>query len=260
MSDTLLFANNASTTLAGDITTVATTFALSDGSVFPDVAGGNSLILTLDNGEDKEIILVTSKSGNLVSDCTRGYEGTDPVAFLAETLVENRPTAGTLASFARLQDRMGDFATLAVIPRPSTVTANSVLVQETDAAGNPVLALAQGNVWRFPGFPETALAGTVASQGNQYSFSFDDAVNLDVDTGKYIIQFKTGLNVGLPRFISGLSGTTVSWNDALPAIVDVGDTFDIYKSSFSTLEELQDPANAFSLTFDPTTLFEEELA
>lgn len=82
--------NNAKTTLAALLSNVATTIAVTDGSVFP---------LTVDcpfnATDDSEILHVTANAANNLT-FTRGAEGTTPAEHASGSKIELRITAGAI--------------------------------------------------------------------------------------------------------------------------------------------------------------------
>lgn len=104
MSATVLFANNASTTLAGAITSTATTANLSSGtgSLFPSPSSGQYFVLTFTDagtGLINEIVWVTDVSGDVIT-MTRAQEGTTAKAWNAGDFAANLWTAGQAALIA----------------------------------------------------------------------------------------------------------------------------------------------------------------
>src|ERR1044072_3235184 len=95
------FTNNATTTVPGTISNVATSITVSTGtgSRYPTLSGSLFFIATIVNtvvGEpgygQMEIIKVTARSGDVMT-VVRGQEGTSGTAFPAGCLFELRPTA-----------------------------------------------------------------------------------------------------------------------------------------------------------------------
>lgn len=258
MTRDLLFANNASTSLSQGIDEEETTFSLLNGSVFPDISSEESILLTLSDGLNLEIILVTEKVGDTVLDCIRGYEGTTASAFEADTLVENRLTANSVGNMARKIDRLWEIPDLSNLPMTPTVS-NSILIRNTRNIGAPLLALrGDGNtLWSFPAFKEATFEGEVLF-GSPTSARIDFTVP-SVEPGKYIVQIKTGNNAGHTRFITASSSGWIYWNEPTPFSVVVGNELAVYKHSLWVLRELRNPASSFSLLFNPTDLLEESL-
>lgn len=99
----LLFANNATSTLAGAITNVQTTAQLAAGSgaLFPVPAAGQAFVLTLQSATNPaaiEIVLVTGIAGDTITLMVRGQEGTTAQAFNSGDFASMDPTAGTMTS------------------------------------------------------------------------------------------------------------------------------------------------------------------
>jgi hypothetical protein len=105
---TLLFADNASTTLAASITAAATTCTLAPGTgaLFPVPGANQAFPLTFVDaatGLVTEIVKVTGMSGDTVTSMVRGQEGTAARAWLAGDLASNFWTAGALGAGAMAQ-------------------------------------------------------------------------------------------------------------------------------------------------------------
>jgi hypothetical protein len=93
------FSNNASTTLAADITNVATTIGVVSSAEFPTLASGDHTYVTLSNttGSTLEIVKVTAMSGNSLT-VVRAQDGTAGTAFVTGDLCELRLTAALLTA------------------------------------------------------------------------------------------------------------------------------------------------------------------
>lgn len=85
-------ANNASSTLNGGITNVATSLTVVNGTLYP--ATGNFRIRI-----DSELILVGARSGNTLSSLTRGIEGTTGAAHNSGSDVPQVVTVGGLLQY-----------------------------------------------------------------------------------------------------------------------------------------------------------------
>ena len=73
----IVFKNNATTTLSGNISSSATSIGVADGSVFPSLNSGESFFVTFDDGTNKEIVKVTGISSNTLT-VVREQDGTSP--------------------------------------------------------------------------------------------------------------------------------------------------------------------------------------
>lgn len=246
-TSTRLYANNAKTTLASSVAPGDTSIQVANGSIFPQPAAGQYFLATIDTGSTQEIIFVGGVSGNTFINCVRGYENTVAGTYQAGVRIENRATAGTFGSFARLQDRVAPIASLDALSAPSASDANSYVTQTTDDGGNPILAYTNGtnNVWTFTNYPTTFTSGTLAGAGTTLSVSVTNAQTLlnQPFSGKYIIQFVTGANQGLVRAITSVSGNTINWATTLPVAPSTSDGYQIYQSEVSNLNALNIAAN-----------------
>lgn len=99
---TILFANNATSTLAGGINNTATSAVLAagTGALFPSPGAGEFFCLTFTDaatGLIREIVHVTGRSTDTIT-IVRAQEGTTAVAWLAGDLAANLLTAGSMAA------------------------------------------------------------------------------------------------------------------------------------------------------------------
>ena len=106
-----LFANNAATTLAGDITDsdLTLTVATGTGSLFPSPSAGQQFHVTLVRASDSatEIVRVTARTTDSFT-IVRAQESTSAKAFVTGDKVELRVTNAGLANFPQL-DKAGSW-------------------------------------------------------------------------------------------------------------------------------------------------------
>ena len=190
---TILFTNNAATTLASSITDSATslTVASGTGALFPSLSGGNIFYATLQSasaGTPIEIVKVTARSTDTFT-IVRAQDNTSASAFNAGDKVELRLPAIVLQDFPQL-DAANTFSanqtftgstsvpamTVTNIDEPATVSATaatgtinydvttqSVIYYTTNASGNWTV--------NFRGSSGTAL-NSLLSTGQSISVSF----------------------------------------------------------------------------------------
>ena len=94
----VLFSNNASTTLSAGAGDSATSITVADGSVFPTISGSDYVYLTLEVESDpdlKEIVKCTARSGNTLT-IVRAQDGTSARTFSTADKCELRLTAAGL--------------------------------------------------------------------------------------------------------------------------------------------------------------------
>src|SRR5690348_832666 len=99
MANLLLFVNNASSALLGNVGPTDTSIALlnGDGAKFPSPAAGYSFLVTLeDSSGNVEVVECTARATDILT-VVRGREGTAARAFTAGDTVEARVTAGMLS-------------------------------------------------------------------------------------------------------------------------------------------------------------------
>jgi hypothetical protein len=98
-----LFSNNASSVLQAGVASNGTSIQLSpgDGARFPNPQGGDFFLATLFQRvgmteQNWEVVLITARSGDVLTIGTRGLEGTMPFSYNAGDFIELRYTAGAV--------------------------------------------------------------------------------------------------------------------------------------------------------------------
>lgn len=236
-----LFADNAKTTLSASVTAVDTTLPVIDASVFPTpTQAGEFFKVTLEASGVLEIVYVYGKSGNTLINCVRAQEGKSAVAWPGGTRVENRATAKTFTNFVTVNDRLGELSSVDLLDPPNKSSGNSYICFSVENAGNPIVAVKNTSLtWRFTTHPTVLVSGQVqTATAGQVNSAILAGFPTPVTGGRFIIQFITGPAAGYCRIITAASGTQVQWNTALPVLPAVNDTFQIYQSTSSVLEEL----------------------
>jgi hypothetical protein len=229
---TTKYSNNARTTLATGISPSDTNLSVATSVGFPSLSvSGDHFFITLDNGSGIEIVRVNGVSGNTLTGCLRGQDGTTAGIFSPGTVVENRLTAGNITSFARLQDRVSNVASLSNVLGPTLSDANSILCASLDATDAPILLVASGTKWRLVNYPDIVLSGTVGSLATSTTMQLTDASTIlnDSTPRMYVIQFISGANIGSLRIITARTSSDLSWVTALPAALSAADSFEIYR-------------------------------
>src|SRR6516164_4236244 len=125
---TVLWSNNASTSIAGSITATDTTVALAAGTgiEFPNPTGGDYYVATFYDQATKtrnEIVHVTAMSGDHAT-IVRAQEGTTAQAWNAGDIFANLITAGTMRIF---QQGTAPTPTTIVYTAQDTGPANSII-------------------------------------------------------------------------------------------------------------------------------------
>jgi hypothetical protein len=99
------FANNVNTTLAGSVSSGATSLTLSSTKGLPaSIPAGTVLAITLSDQATRqnfEVIYATAVSGATLSGLARGQEGTAALSWLTGDLAYSGPTAGQQGSFGQ---------------------------------------------------------------------------------------------------------------------------------------------------------------
>jgi hypothetical protein len=138
----LLFANNASTTLATGITAASTSLQVvsGTGSLFPNPGAAQGFFATLIKSGSptvKERILVTARSTDNFTTIFRGQDSSTALTWNAGDTVEMRPNAANFQNFAQftqLQAQAGNFAA-------DTGAANAYVVNLSPALNGHVIGM-----------------------------------------------------------------------------------------------------------------------
>jgi hypothetical protein len=218
-----LFSNNASTTLAADITSVATSFNVTTGSLFPAaVTGGDYFYCTLvDSSNNIEIIKVTNRSTNTFT-VVRAQEGTTARAYTAAaTKVELRPTAaglnskfdkdgGTVSGATTFSANVTLVGTTLTIPTTLTVSGGTANFSTgLQLGGSSVVTAAStttftnktfdtagtGNVLKVNGNTISASAGTAAITVPNTTGTLATLANTETFTNKTITGLKAASTI-----------------------------------------------------------------
>lgn len=148
----ILFTNNAATTLASSITNVATslTVASGKGALFPTISGSDFFYVTLANGSGGvEIVKVTARSTDTFT-IVRGQDGTSGVAWNTGDKVELRVTAAAMGAMAQTANNLSDLASASTartnlgLGTIATQAASSVSITGGSITGITDLAVADG--------------------------------------------------------------------------------------------------------------------
>jgi hypothetical protein len=130
---TLLFKNNAVSTLNGSIAATDTVISIQSGdvSLFPVPQTGESFLLTIEDRSQspflREIVECTGVSGNLFT-VVRGQEDTTPQAFNSGVYVANRLTAGTLTDLISAANSTAPVYIGAYTEAPTTMPNGTTLI------------------------------------------------------------------------------------------------------------------------------------
>jgi hypothetical protein len=125
---TLLYANNAQTTLAAALSSTATTANLAPGTgaLFPVPVTGQAFYMTFNDaatGLLKEIVLVTGMSGDVVTNMVRAQQGTTAQNWLVGDFASQFFTAADQAAMAQ----SANLSILATASIPTPTVANTSL-------------------------------------------------------------------------------------------------------------------------------------
>jgi hypothetical protein len=227
---TTLYSNNARTALTAPILAGDTTIPVASSVGFPTPTNpGDHFFVTIQDDTNIEIVKVNGVSGNSFTSCDRAQNGTSAYGFAATVSVENRLTQGNIVGMARLVDRLAPVASIENLQSPANTDGNSVVCASPDAIGAPIVGIANGTTWKFLNYPDRIIVGTVEGGASTVTINISGigARLTDVTANAYIIQFTSGVYIGLTRFLT-IAANSVSWLTALPSIPGGAETYEIY--------------------------------
>jgi hypothetical protein len=207
---TQLWGDQAGTTLASAITSIATSLTVVNGNPFPVPAAGQGFQLTLTsatNSAFQEVVTCTTRSGTTLGGLLRGQEGTTAQAFNAGDLAQNLITAGALQSLANINGSTSQVFNVS----PAVASTQAVALSQLSAylpVNNPA---ATGNMTVVGNFNA---GGNIASQGNLGSVGSLTVNNGAAITGSVSAtnNITAGNNVAAGRFLTAGFGATGSGN------------------------------------------------
>jgi hypothetical protein len=246
-----LFSNNFKTTLASAIGTTDTSITLGSVTGFPDISGGNTVLLTLEssNRTVQEIVEVTAVVGSTVT-VVRGVEGTTPSSFDVGAFVEVRLTAGWLNSTT------GKLATVETGAQVNTVTPGNVVTltgKTIDSATNKVGAdnihykvknmtgstLAVGTVVKVASYEagEETIRVTPTTSTGDVAIGI---VKVAIPQGEVGLVVNTGVVTGINT--TGYSVTTVLYQNGVGGLTATKPTSGTYQAVAVALNSKVDGA------------------
>jgi hypothetical protein len=157
----ILFANNATSTIAGSVSNVATTVNVSagTGALFPSPGAGEYFVMTFTDaatGLLNEIVHVTARSSDTMT-IVRAREGTTALNWSAGDLASNLVTAGTMDGMAQVDETSGRLLGTMVLSSGGGVFlppgTNSIIVEGTGggAGGGAADVTGSGEFAAAPG-------------------------------------------------------------------------------------------------------------
>lgn len=219
MAGAQIFGNNDGTTLAAALAPGDVSATVVDGSVFPNPnSGGAYIALTLQSGEDIEIIHCTNVSANVCT-ISRGEEGTTPLLFAPGAVIELRITAAALSTIPQGLDNSYQVRGLRAIAIQSyrTVTTRT-------ATGQDAIALGIDNI---SSNTEAISIGAYGSATGLYSISIGSAANATNENAIAIgVQVATagwaGVAIGQWAVASGSYTIALGWYPNVQGWSDIG--------------------------------------
>lgn len=185
MANLLLFVNNATSSLLGNIGPTDTALALlnGDGAKYPSPTTGYAFLATIeDSSGNVEIVECTGRTGDILT-VVRGREGTAARSFTAGAALEARTTAGTL-SYLDWQSVKN--------------TANSPLVLDDTGKApvttidTPVKTIGDARYQASLGFTPVEQNGGTGMQSNKIRIGWDGTFLLaQIDSSSYQVPLRT---------------------------------------------------------------------
>ena len=195
----IVFKNNATTALSGNITNSATSIGVTDGSVFPSLNSGESFFVTFDDGTNKEIVKVTGRSGNTLT-VVRAQDGTSARAFSQNDAVDLRLTAAVLEAFPQLD---GNSQTGTIDVTGVKIDGDTII----DGSGN----------WQGPSSGIKGEVGPTGSTGSTGSKTFISSCSINLIPCKcFINKIKSRISIFPSPFISALNRISSSSINFIP--------------------------------------------
>jgi hypothetical protein len=218
LANPILWANNASSTLAGPILAGATSanLAAGTGALFPSPAGGQYYVMTFTDaatGLIREITHVTARTGDAVT-LVRAQEGTASVNWAAGDFAENLVTAGQMASLAAFPIG-GAFPVAHGAVSVSTsigTTFNGIYIDVSGTATTQTLISAATSTDMSVGFFAFAACtiAIVGGGGNFLGGSLGGATSVALAAGEYLCLESDGASWRVfsasPRLIMSAAG------------------------------------------------------
>ena len=216
----VLFSNNASTTLSAGVGNSATSITVADGSVFPSISGSDYFYLTLEVNSDptlKEIVKCTARSGNTLT-ITRGQDGTSARTFSNGDKCELRLTAAGLNDVATQADTDTTYTAGSGLSLTGTEFANT--------APDQTVALTGAGATSISGtYPNFTITSTDTNTDTDTTYTAGTGITL---TGT---EFSIGQSVATtdsPTFAGLTTTADVSFGDSDKAIFGADSDLQIY--------------------------------
>jgi hypothetical protein len=234
------FTNNASTTLAADITSGATAMIVASGALFPtSLTNGDWFIVTLQEIVDdlvtaQEIVKVTAVSG-VNWTMVRDQEGTGSQPWFIGNTVAMLPSAGTVANFVQQIGITAAETAASVTPTNLQYVPGNVLRYGADPTGSTDSAAAINNALLCNSEVFDSAGGTFACSASLLMHSNQTLKGVGAGT---VFQFATSIDNIL---LSGITGSVlrdfkINVTSTTPA--EVGGAH-ILNSSYNTIERVQ---------------------
>lgn len=175
-----IFANDVNTSLAGPVSSSATSLTLASTHGLPSsIPSGQVLVITLRDQatrQNSEIIYASAISGATLSGLSRGQEGTSALAWLTGDYAYSGPTAGQMGSFMQVQNFPSSLGTSGYKKYPDPNSPSGYYIEQWGQIS--VSPNSTVNVVLPIPFP-TAFMQPICSLGSAIAPGFTYAVGID---------------------------------------------------------------------------------
>lgn len=184
------------TRLADDITAGATTITVADASTYP--SSSNPFVIAINRGSSsEEKVLIGSRSGNVLTVTTRGYDGTSALAHITNEVVEHVLDAVSI-------DEANAFANILTTRGDQLVYGASGAIRVAKGVSGQVWVMTDGNDpgWRDAADTQSETAWVPAITGT---------LVLGTGTGLYReggYSIQNGMLTGWFSIVAGTTGFT----------------------------------------------------
>jgi len=216
---TIKFTNNATTTLASGITSVATslTVASGKGALFPTLSGSDVFYVTLANTAGTvEIVKVTARSTDTFT-IVRGQDGTSAVAWNTGDKVELRVTAADLGAMVQTADLPTSAVTSAVAGTgigvsgsTGTVTISNTGVTSLTAGTGISLSASTGSVTITNTSSASGTVTSIATNNGLTGGTITSSGTIGIDIYNGSSYNYTSYAIGTSMIIYGGQGTSLN--------------------------------------------------
>ncbi len=157
------------------------------------------------------------------------------VSFQSKLVLSNLAPAITFTQVTSTSAQLLEIPAPDGLSHPSVpANPNVYSIQGGDDQGNPIVAVREttAGLWSFSTHPIAVFSGAIDSASSVTSAGCSTVVAsaFSFATNRYILQFTSGVNKGVARYVSAIANGSMSFA-ALATAPSTGDTFEIYEST-----------------------------